>query len=59
MVLFLGELDDVVSRGADARPVEWFFGDSLLLIAIAAALALYGFYISRGGEPLLGRRILD
>ena len=25
----------------------------------AAALAVYGFYASRGGEPLLGRRFLD
>ena len=27
--------------------------------AMPVALALYGFYVSRGGEPLLGRRILD
>ena len=35
------------------------FGESLVLIAIPAALALYGFYISRGGEPILGARLLD
>jgi hypothetical protein len=34
-------------------------GDSMILIAMPVALACYGFYISRGGEPLLGRRILD
>ena len=38
---------------------KWFFADSLLLMAIPAALALYGFYISRGGEPLLGSAVLD
>ncbi len=40
-------------------PSSWFFGDSLLLILIPTTLALYGFYASRGGEPLLGRKILD
>jgi len=38
---------------------KWFFGDSLLLIAIPVALAVYGFYVCRGGEPLLGTRLLD
>ena len=38
---------------------RWFFGDSLLLIAMPVAIACYGFYVSRGGEPLLGRRLLD
>jgi len=40
-------------------PSKWFFGDSLLLIAIPVALAVYGFYVCRGGEPLLGTRLLD
>jgi len=31
----------------------------MLMIAMPAALAFYGFYVSRGGEPLLGRRVLD
>jgi hypothetical protein len=31
----------------------------MLLMMIPAALAGYGFYISRGGEPLFGRRLLD
>jgi tRNA A-37 threonylcarbamoyl transferase component Bud32 len=38
---------------------KWFFQSSTLLLLIPAALAIYGFYASRGGEPLLGRRILD
>ena len=38
---------------------KWFFGDSMLLIAMPVGLAFYGFFISRGGEPLLGRRLLD
>jgi len=38
---------------------RWFFADSALLALIPAAMAFYGFYASRGGEPLLGRRLLD
>ena len=38
---------------------KWFFGNSVPLIAIPVALACYAFYASRGGEPLLGRRLLD
>ena len=40
-------------------PSKWFFGDSMLLIAMPVAIASYGFYVSRGGEPLLGKRLLD
>jgi serine/threonine-protein kinase len=38
---------------------KWFFADSLLILLIPMTMAAYGFYASRGGEPLLGRRILD
>jgi serine/threonine-protein kinase len=38
---------------------KWFFADSLLVLLIPITMACYGFYASRGGEPLLGRRILD
>jgi len=38
---------------------RWFFADATLLAIVPVALALYGFYVSRGGEPLLGGRILD
>jgi hypothetical protein len=38
---------------------KWFFPTSTTLLLIVAGLAVYGFYASRGGEPLLGRRILD
>jgi hypothetical protein len=37
----------------------WFFGNAMLMIAMPAAIAVYGFYVARGGEPLLGRRVLD
>jgi hypothetical protein len=37
----------------------WFFSTSTTLLLIMTALAVYGFYAARGGEPLLGRRILD
>jgi tRNA A-37 threonylcarbamoyl transferase component Bud32 len=38
---------------------RWFFADALLPIVVTAGLAWYGFYASRGGEPLFGRRLLD
>jgi hypothetical protein len=38
---------------------KWFFPRSMAMLLLVAALAFYGFYASRGGEPLLGRRILD
>jgi serine/threonine-protein kinase len=38
---------------------KWFFTDSLIILLIPMTMAAYGFYASRGGEPLLGRRILD
>jgi hypothetical protein len=38
---------------------RWFFPQSFVLLAIPACLALYGFYASRGGEPLFGARLLD
>jgi tRNA A-37 threonylcarbamoyl transferase component Bud32 len=38
---------------------KWFFPASTALLLVIASLAIYGFYASRGGEPLLGRRILD
>ena len=40
-------------------PSLWFFPASTALLLIVSALAVYGFYASRGGEPLLGKRILD
>src|SRR5205807_1075924 len=31
---------------------RWFFAGSLVQLLVPASLAAYGFYISRGGEPL-------
>ena len=36
-----------------------YAGTSLWLMAATAALALFGFYASRGTEPLFGRTLLD
>jgi predicted Ser/Thr protein kinase len=47
------------SAAVTLDPSRWFFGDSVLLLLVPAALACYGFYASRGGEPLFGRRLLD
>jgi hypothetical protein len=38
---------------------RWFFPSTVVLLAIPAALALYGFYASRGGEPIFGSKLLD
>lgn len=38
---------------------KWFFPASAALLILVTALAVYGFYSSRGGEPLLGRQILE
>ncbi|HEY2435324.1 MAG TPA: serine/threonine-protein kinase [Vicinamibacterales bacterium] len=38
---------------------RWFFGDSLIQLSIPALLAVYGFYASRGGEPIFGAQLLD
>jgi tRNA A-37 threonylcarbamoyl transferase component Bud32 len=38
---------------------KWFFGTSAAQLIAVAAIAVFGFYASRGGEPLFGRRLLD
>lgn len=38
---------------------RWFFPISATLMLLVVGLAAYGFYASRGGEPLLGTRILE
>jgi hypothetical protein len=58
IVMFL--IDFIVSSAAVTLDTSsWFFADSLLPVLVPAALACYGLYASRGGEPLLGRRLLD
>jgi len=57
-VLFLVNL--IVSSAAfTLDPSKWFFADSLLPLLVPAVMAGYGFYASRGGEPVIGRRLLD
>jgi hypothetical protein len=36
-----------------------YAGASMLLLAVIAGLSLFGFYASRGDEPLFGRPLLD
>jgi serine/threonine-protein kinase len=58
VILFL--VDFIISNAAFTLDTSrWFFADSLLVLLIPITMACYGFYASRGGEPLLGRRILD
>jgi serine/threonine-protein kinase len=52
------------SRAIESFPLTTDFskpyaGASLLLLASIAGLSMFGFYASRGGEPLFGRAILD
>jgi tRNA A-37 threonylcarbamoyl transferase component Bud32 len=50
----------VVSWGiVTLDPSKWFFSTSTVQLLLVAGVAAYGFYASRGGEPLFGRRILD
>jgi hypothetical protein len=57
-VLFL--VESIVTNAAFTLDTsKWYFADSLLVLLIPIAMATYGFYASRGGEPLLGRRMLD
>jgi serine/threonine-protein kinase len=58
VVLFL--TDFVIADAAITLDTSrWFFADSLLVLLVPVTMACYGFYASRGGEPLLGRRMLD
>jgi len=58
VVLFL--VDFIIANAAFTLDTSrWFFADSLIVLLIPISMACYGFYASRGGEPLLGRRILD
>jgi serine/threonine-protein kinase len=41
------------------NPSLWFFPQWVGLMLFVAALAAFGFYASRGGDPLFGRRLLD
>ena len=38
---------------------RWFFPQTAAALLLVAVFAIYGFYASRGGEPLLGTRLLD
>jgi len=58
IVLFL--VNSFVDKAATTLDTSrWFFGEALLPILVVAALAVWSFYVARGGEPLFGRRILD
>jgi eukaryotic-like serine/threonine-protein kinase len=58
LMLFL--VDFIISNTPFTLDVSrWFFADSLIALLIPLAMAAYGFYVSRGGEPLFGRRLLD
>ena len=40
-------------------PGKWFFPTSMMMLLLVAGIGFFGFYASRGGEPLFGRRLLD
>lgn len=59
-VLFLSLVNIMIGSAIlTFDPTRWFFADSMVLVAIPAALAVYGFYVSRAGEPLFGRAVID
>jgi hypothetical protein len=37
----------------------WYAGDFVAALALSLALAVYGFYTSLAGQPLLGGRLLE
>jgi predicted Ser/Thr protein kinase len=58
VILFL--VENIITNAAFTLDTsKWYFADSLLVLLIPITMAVYGFYASRGGEPLLGRRLLD
>jgi len=58
IVLFL--VNSFVDKAATTLDTSrWFFGEALLPVLVVTALAVWSFYVSRGGEPLFGRRLLD
>jgi tRNA A-37 threonylcarbamoyl transferase component Bud32 len=58
IVLFL--VDSFINNAAvTLDPSRWFFADALLPVLFVVGLAVWAFYVSRGGEPLFGRRLLD
>jgi hypothetical protein len=38
---------------------SWFFGRSFMVMAVFAALAIYGFIVALAGKPLFGTPLLD
>jgi serine/threonine-protein kinase len=40
-------------------PTSWYAGRSFLVLAACAALAIYGFVVSLGGKPMLGRPLFE
>ena len=49
----------LISTAPTLDTSKWFFAPSLAVVLLVVAVAGYGYYASRGGEPLFGRRILD
>ncbi len=43
----------------DLNPSAWYAGYSYAALLIIAAIVLYGFYASFGGQPMLGRAALE
>jgi serine/threonine protein kinase len=43
----------------DLNPSAWYAGYSYAALLIIAAIVLYGFYASLGGQPMLGRASLE
>jgi predicted Ser/Thr protein kinase len=58
VVLFL--VNSFIATAATTLDTSrWFFSETLLPVLVIAGLAVWSFYVARGGEPLFGRRLLD
>jgi hypothetical protein len=44
--------------GLTIDPHSWFFGESILTVGVFAAVAVYGFFVSLGGQKLFGEDLL-
>ena len=55
-VIRLGQADTSGITTDLSRP---YVGTSVVLMMAVVAISAYGFYASRGGEPLFGRVLVD
>ncbi len=59
-LVFAGVFKTFLNNYLTLDPSLWYFGPSLFVLAVLAALAIYGFQIALGGRPMFsGMRLED